>query len=228
MRLTFSNILRVLVTTTILVVVNGQAHSQDSLVNKIKKVSQDSVDSILSNVTVVSSTPKTSLDMTPSKVTLNVSNNAIYSVANAYDIVKQLPGVTELNNSILFKMRTTSVQIDGKTYKLADEDLKSLLTSIQGNSIDKVEINMSPSVKYDAQGGSVINIVTKKKKNAGLTGSLIFGSGWGESSMLSSNKQATQFFCSLPSLLIFFKKNPIAAFKTFSIPVQRSLHLSPF
>jgi hypothetical protein len=155
-------------------------YSQDTLTHKIKNDSLWRDTSRLEEVVISTSIQKPEIQMSGNKMTLNVANSPIYSTNNAYDIIKEIPGVMELNNIIRFRMKSVTVLVDGKTYRVSDEDLKNILSSIPGNIIDKVEVNTAPSAKFDAQGGTVINIITKRKKDTGVAGSLIAEGGLGK------------------------------------------------
>lgn len=122
---------------------------------------------------VVINGKKSFIEQTANKINVNVSQSPIASTSNAYDILLQAPGVIEQNGSLNFRSKSVTVLIDGKLTNLSGEDLKAMLTSMSGNTIDKVEILPNPSSKYDALGGSVINIKLLKNKKSGFSGSVI-------------------------------------------------------
>ncbi len=65
------------------------------------------------------------------------------------------------------------IMIDGKPTYLNAGDLANYLKNMPSNQLDQVEIMSQPPAKYDASGNSgVINLITKKNKNAGFNGSL--------------------------------------------------------
>jgi outer membrane receptor for ferrienterochelin and colicin len=65
------------------------------------------------------------------------------------------------------------IMIDGKPTYLNAADLANYLKNMPSNQLDQVEIMSQPPAKYDASGNSgVINLITKKNKNAGFNGSL--------------------------------------------------------
>lgn len=133
---------------------------------------------ILGNVTVTSSA-KPFIVQSANKITLNITQSPIASASNAYDILLQAPGVMEQDNSIKFRAKSVTILIDGKPSNLSNDDLKTMLSSMPGSNIEKVEIIPNPSAKYDAQGGSVINIKLIKNKNYGTSGSFTAGTGAG-------------------------------------------------
>ena len=134
---------------------------------------------VLQDVTIASSLVKPLVIMAANKITMNVAQSPIASTNNAYDILLQAPGVMEQDNSLRFRARSVSVLIDGKLSSLSGEDLKNMLSSMPGTNIEKIEIIPNPSAKYDANGGSVINIRLVKNKNYGTSGTLLAGIGTG-------------------------------------------------
>lgn len=64
-----------------------------------------------------------------------------------------------------------TVIVNDKTLHLSGEQLVSYLKSIQGSDLKNIEIMSNPTSSYDAEGvGGVIQINTKRKKDAGLSG----------------------------------------------------------
>lgn len=113
------------------------------------------------------------------KVSINVGQNAIASNSNAYDILLQSPGIIEQGSNLTFRSKSVNVLINGRLSNLSGEELKNMLTSMQGSSIDKIEILQNPSSKYDANGGAVINIKLSKNKKGGFNGSVGIRTAYG-------------------------------------------------
>lgn len=113
------------------------------------------------------------------KISINVGQNTIASNSNAYDILLQSPGVVEQGGNLTFRSKTVTVLINGRLSNLSGEELKSMLTSMQGSNIDKVEILQNPSSKYDANGGAIINIKLAKSKKSGFNGSVAMRTAYG-------------------------------------------------
>ena len=61
-------------------------------------------------------------------------------VDNAYDAVKELPGVTEINGILQLGGQGTTVIIDGKVTTLTTEQLYTLLKNIPASRIEKAEV----------------------------------------------------------------------------------------
>ncbi|RYF96460.1 MAG: TonB-dependent receptor, partial [Chitinophagaceae bacterium] len=66
--------------------------------------------------------------------------------------------------------------IDGKPSYLSGAELVNLLSNMNANQLDQLEIMTNPPARYDAAGNSgVINIKTKKNKQKGFNGSATAG-----------------------------------------------------
>jgi Outer membrane protein beta-barrel family/Carboxypeptidase regulatory-like domain len=134
---------------------------------------------ILQAATVTSTLAKPLIILSAGKITLNIASSPLSVTSNAYDILLRAPGVTEQNGDLRFRARTVNILIDGKQTNLSGDDLKNMLLAMPGTDIEKVEILPNPSAKYDAQGGSLINIKLARNKNYGLGGTIQAGAGAG-------------------------------------------------
>ena len=137
----------------------------------------------LAAVTVAAKKPF--ITLSADKIILNVAQSAIASGGNAYDVLKRAPGVNEQSDNLTFRGKSINVLINGRPSNLSGEELKNLLTNMQASTVEKIEILPNPSAKYDAQGGSVVNIVLAKNKNYGTNYVLTNGIGTGR--FLSAN-----------------------------------------
>ncbi len=131
----------------------------------------------LQKVTVTSAKPF--IVMGTNKITLNVSQSAIAAGSNAYEVILKAPGIIEQNEQLNFKGKSVNIYINGRPSQISGSDLKNMLTNMQANNIEKVEILPNPSAKYDAQGGSIINIVLAKNKAYGTNYTLTTTVGTG-------------------------------------------------
>ncbi len=119
------------------------------------------------------------ITMSADKIILNVAQSAIASGGNAYDVLKRAPGIAEQSDNLTFRGKSVNVLINGRPSNLSGEELKTMLGNMQASTVEKVEILPNPSSKYDAQGGSVINIVLAKNKAYGTNYVLTTGAGTG-------------------------------------------------
>ena len=78
-------------------------------------------------------------------------------VDNAYDAVKELPGVTEMNGGLMLAGQGVTVVLDGKVTTMTTEQLYSLLRSIPASRIEKAEVMYNAPARYQVRG-ALINL----------------------------------------------------------------------
>ncbi|QNE38251.1 outer membrane beta-barrel protein [Hymenobacter sp. NBH84] len=113
------------------------------------------------------------------KLVLNVAASPLAAGGTAAEVLSRAPGVMDQGGRYVVRGKTALVLIDGKVTNLGGNDLAELLASLPSNTLDKVEVVANPSAKYDANGGAVINILTKKNSAFGTNGSVTAGVGTG-------------------------------------------------
>jgi len=115
--------------------------------------------------------------------TVNVANSLFSKGSSVLEILERSPGVMldRRNNSISLNGRNgVTVMIDGKLVHMPEDELLEMLRGMNGDNIDRIELLTAPSAKYDASGSAgVINIVLKKNKRLGTTGSFSLNGGYG-------------------------------------------------
>ncbi len=89
-------------------------------------------------------------------------------VDNAYDAMKELPGVTEMNGVLQLAGQSVTVILDGKVSTLSTEQLNALLRSIPASRIESAEVMYNAPARYQVRG-ALINITLKQ--SAGSSGS---------------------------------------------------------
>lgn len=119
------------------------------------------------------------IELSADKVVLNVAASPLAQGGNAAEVLSRAPGVVEQNGRYVVRGKTALVLLDGKVTNLGGNDLAELLASLPSNTLDKVEVVANPSARYDANGGAVINILTKKNSAFGTSGSVSAGMGAG-------------------------------------------------
>jgi len=121
---------------------------------------------------------KSLIQVEPDKTVFNVSGNTNAIGENAFDLLKQAPGVIVDNNDNVTLLGKSGVRIyiDGKPSPLSVQDLANMLKGMQSDQIESIEIITNPSAKYDAEGNAgIINIKLKKDSSLGANGSLNLG-----------------------------------------------------
>lgn len=107
---------------------------------------------------------------------VNVGSHIQTGGRNALEVLTNTPGVlVDPNGKISVMGSSVDVYIDGRPSRLSGDELKAMLTSTQGETIDRIEVITNPSSRYDATGGSIINIRTKRGAQDGLNGSVNLG-----------------------------------------------------
>lgn len=130
----------------------------------------------VSNLKEVSVTSKRPLiERKIDRVVFNVENSIIATGGTLWDALNKAPGVqTRADGGITANNKGVTVYVDDRPIRLSGEDLSNYLKSLPSDKVSKIEIITNPPARYDAQGGAIINIVSKKSLNEGLN--LILGS----------------------------------------------------
>lgn len=124
------------------------------------------------------------------RTVMNVENSVLAAGNTAMEILERAPGVTidKDDNISLQGKQGVTVMLNGKLTYLSAAQLATLLRSTDGNNIATIEIITNPSAKYDAAGNSgIINIVMKKNKTVGTSGSVALTAGYGKNWRGSQN-----------------------------------------
>ncbi|MEO6611896.1 MAG: outer membrane beta-barrel family protein, partial [Chitinophagaceae bacterium] len=112
------------------------------------------------------------------KTVVNVDASPTNAGATAMEVLEKSPGISVDNdgNISLRGKAGVIIMLDGKLSYLSAADLANMLKNMPASALDQIEIMTNPSSKYDASGNSgVINIKTKKGKNAGFNGNFMVG-----------------------------------------------------
>lgn len=102
------------------------------------------------------------------KTVYTISNKVASTANSGLELLRQVPAV-----QVDFQ-RNVSLEGSGNILILVDgkQRDKDYLAQLDPNSIDKVEVMTNPSSKYDADITGVINVILKREKKGGLSGSL--------------------------------------------------------
>ncbi len=142
----------------------------------------------LKAVEVLSHTPQ--VEHKADRTIFNVQNSILASGSNVWDALRKAPGVqTGDQGQVTANSKGATIYVNDKPVQLSGEDLVNYLSSLPSDQVAKIEVISNPSARYDAKGGSVINIVTKKPKANGLNGTV--NAGYTQASYGSYNASTT-------------------------------------
>ncbi len=124
------------------------------------------------------------IEASPEGLVLNVQSSLLTKGSTILQLLERSPGVIIDRRDGELKLNGqagTVVMINGKVQRIPVADLIQMLSSMDGSNVEKIELITSPSAKYDAEGGALINIQLGKSELEGTNGSLSLNAGraWG-------------------------------------------------
>ena len=136
----------------------------------LKNIQLNEIPENLNEVTVVAKKP--TITRKPDRLIFNIENTAL-TEGSTLGVLKSTPGVIVSDNGINIKNAPATVFINNRRVQLTANELINLLESAPANSIKSVEVITNPPASYDADSGSVINIIMSKNLITGYRGSLL-------------------------------------------------------
>ncbi len=122
---------------------------------------------------------KSSVEFQIDKKVYNIGSDLNNQGASASEVLENIPSVTVDNDGNVSLRGNTNVRIlvDGKLSGFASSG--EALKQLRSENIDRIEVITNASAKHDAQGDAgIINIVLKKNKTKGLSGSVGLRAGY--------------------------------------------------
>ncbi len=117
-------------------------------------------------------------------ITVNVQNSVMTKGSSVLAVLQQSPGVLlDLRNNSLSLNGKSGVEImlDGRLMNIPMDQLTQLLASMSADDIEKIELLTTPPASYEAEGNAgIINIVRKKNKRKGSSGTVSLTGGYGQ------------------------------------------------
>lgn len=144
---------------------NFKLSSDLNLDDIVLKESSEMLDEALVNVRLPT------IIKTPGKLVFSVENTSL-SVGNTMDLLKKTPGVVIIGENIQVKFSSPTIYINGKRVYLSATEVASLMENMDAVNIKSIEVITNPSAKFDAEAGTVLNIVTSKAISIGYKGSV--------------------------------------------------------
>jgi hypothetical protein len=112
-----------------------------------------------------------SITKSSGKLIFNVENTTLSS-GDTHTLLSKTPGVLIIGDRVSIKNTATTIYINDKRVYLSPTELNSFLKSLDASIVKEVEVITIPSAKYDAESGSMLNIITTKPVTIGYKGSL--------------------------------------------------------
>lgn len=136
---------------------------------KMKKIHLAESSQMLDETIVRANLPK--IKKTAGKLVFNVENTSL-SVGSTMDLLKKTPGVVVIGESIQVKFATPTIYINGKRVYLSSAEITALLENTDAANIKSIEVITNPSAAYDADSGTVLNIVSSRAISIGYKGAV--------------------------------------------------------
>jgi len=124
------------------------------------------------------------------KKVINVEKDLTNVGGSALDVMQNIPSVTVDADGNVALRGSTNIRllIDGKPTNMEGVSTYDILSQIPASQIEQVELITNPSVRYDPEGtAGIINLVLKKRKEAGINGILTLNAGTGDKYNTSLN-----------------------------------------
>lgn len=117
------------------------------------------------------------------RLVINVQNNITSAGGTALEVLERSPGVSvnRARNSInLSGKEGVIIMVNGKVSRQPFNSIMQMLSSMNADNIEKIELITTPPAKYEAEGNAgIINIEIVKRTDIGTNGSLNLSLGYG-------------------------------------------------
>ncbi len=135
----------------------------------LKTIQLNEIPESLSEVTIIGKKP--TFTRKPDRLIFNIENTAL-TEGSTLGVLKSTPGVIVSEGGINIKSAPATVFINNRRVQLTSGELIQFLESAPANSIKSIEVITNPPASYDADSGSVINIIMSKNLVTGYRGSI--------------------------------------------------------
>ncbi|MCX2478304.1 TonB-dependent receptor [Pedobacter sp. MC2016-15] len=107
------------------------------------------------------------------RLSFNVENSILATGGSAWEAVSKTPGVQiTASNEVTANRKNVRIYMDGKPLEISGDDLQAYLQGLPSDQVARIELFSNPPAQFDAEGASVINIISKSTKKQGLNLSL--------------------------------------------------------
>lgn len=137
---------------------------------------------VLDDVVILGEKSKPIIEQKAGKLVFYVENSINAQGSNAFEILRQTPGVTidEGTKAISINGRSgVLVMLNGKQTYMQQSEVVDLLKSTASSNISSIEVMSNATAQYDAAGsGGILNIVLKKNRQEGYNMTINMGMGY--------------------------------------------------
>jgi outer membrane receptor protein involved in Fe transport len=105
--------------------------------------------------------------------TYTLRDDAAAQSSNMFDVLGKIPSVSvsPAGDVTLLGASGVVIQINGQP--VPGVNLEQVLRGLQGSEVERIEVITNPSAQYSAEAsGGIINIITRRRFNAGFNGSI--------------------------------------------------------
>ena len=120
------------------------------------------------------------VQFTPDRNTFVVRDLPSTRGGTALDVLRNVPAVdVDIDNVVSLRGNSgVVVQLNGRASLLKPDQLGSFLAQLPSDMVDKVEVVANPSARENPEGDAgIINIVLKRRADAGTSGGITLGGG---------------------------------------------------
>ncbi|MEQ1818342.1 MAG: TonB-dependent receptor [Terricaulis sp.] len=105
--------------------------------------------------------------------TYTLRDDPVAQSTNMFDVLGRIPSVSVAPDGSITLLGAEGVQIQINGRPVPGDNLEQVLRGIPGGSVERIEVITNPSAQYaaDASGG-IINIITRRRFDAGFNGSI--------------------------------------------------------
>ena len=131
---------------------------------------------------------KTTVEIKLDKKIYNVGKDIMVKGGTVSDVLDNVPSVSvDVEGKVSLRgNENVTILIDGKPSNAIN--ISDALRLIPADAVDKIEVVTNPSARYDAEGGGgILNIILKRGKNNGMSGTFIVSVGEPENTGASAN-----------------------------------------
>lgn len=159
-------------------------------------------------------TSKNVFEQQSDRLVVNVNQIPSASGLSTFELLKRIPGLLVSDDKIeLAGTGNATILINGRESRY--NDVSQALKGLNAAYVEKVEVISHPGANYEAAGGSIINIITKRKNADGWSGSLNMLGGTGIYNK-KREKVDRNFSTISPSISLDYSTNKLSLYGYYS------------